>query len=83
MLLQNGAKQIMDLVDLEDETPNFLLSVSLQVRTASGGLVWCDISVDRNLGEVFATARDVGRHKGVWADERCWLRTVKNSHGTH
>lgn len=63
MLLQNGAKHILDFLDLEDCELAFFVSVGLRVKKASNDLLLCDILGHTNLDDVFGIAVDVGDDK--------------------
>lgn len=83
MLLRNGAKRILDFIDLQDGELDFFPSVDLQFERANGDLFSCDVVVDRNLEDVFETALDVPNDRKVRANEECRLNTGQGAHGTH
>lgn len=63
MLLQNNAQQIIDFVDLKGGELDLIMFVDLAVQRANEDLSGCYSIVDRNLGDVFWTALDVGHNK--------------------
>lgn len=73
--MRDGEKQILDLVDLEVDEPNFRASLGLGVERPNDVLLPSKSVVDKRLDDVIRTALDFGRHKRVWASGRCQLRT--------
>lgn len=75
VLLRNGTKRTLDLVDLEDDESEVLPSIRLRVKGASGYLLPCDMVVHRNPHDVFQTALVVLHDKRVWVSEGSRLKT--------
>lgn len=65
MVLQNGAKRILDFVDLQDTKPVLVASIGLWVAAASDDLLPRDNVVYRDLDDVFRTVLDVGENRKV------------------
>lgn len=65
MLLQNGSRRTLDLVDIEEGEPSTLESVGLRVERANGNHLTHKIIVDRNLNEVSGTVFDVSHDRRV------------------
>lgn len=65
MLPHSSPERILKSVDLEDDEPSFLPSVSLRVKRASGDLYFCDILADKSLEDFFSTALDESRDRRV------------------